>query len=130
MKKQPDKITAYYYRAANKQTDLNQMCIRDSANTGPYFQQSKTGDRQQNMCPLCHASFFYHARQVLIAVSYTHLDVYKRQLEYTPRPSLKNIQAILASGQDRAIPEQSTATASCSQYGFTRGADYNEGGNT
>ena len=36
------------------------------ANTGPYFQQSKTGDRQQNMCPLCHASFFYHARQVLI----------------------------------------------------------------
>ena len=23
MKKQPDKITAYYYRAANKQTDLN-----------------------------------------------------------------------------------------------------------
>ena len=22
--------------------------------------------RQQNMCPLCHASFFYHARQVLI----------------------------------------------------------------
>ena len=23
MKKQPDKITAYYYRAANEQTDLN-----------------------------------------------------------------------------------------------------------
>ena len=23
MKKQPDKITAYYYRAANKQTELN-----------------------------------------------------------------------------------------------------------
>ena len=39
-------------------------------------------------------------------------DVYKRQ-------SLKNIQAILASGQDKAIPEQSTATASSSQYGFT-----------
>ena len=36
----------------------------------------------------------------------------KRALEYTPRPSLKNIQAILASGQDKAIPEQSTATAS------------------
>ena len=48
----------------------------------------------------------------------------KRALEYTPRPSLKNIQAILASGQDKAIPEQSTATASSSQYGFTRGADY------
>ena len=26
----------------------------------------KPYDRQQNMCPLCHASFFYHARQVLI----------------------------------------------------------------
>lgn len=36
----------------------------------------------------------------------------KRALEYTPRPSLKNIQAILASGQDKAIPEQSAATAS------------------
>ena len=48
----------------------------------------------------------------------------KRALEYTPRPSLKNIQAILASGQDKAIPEQSTATASSSRYGFTRGAEY------
>ena len=53
----------------------------------------------------------------------------KRALEYTPRPSLKNIQAILASGQDKAIPEQSTATASSSQYGFTRGADYYGRGN-
>ena len=52
----------------------------------------------------------------------------KRALEYTPRPSLKNIQAILASGQDKAIPERSTATAS-SQYGFTRGADYYGRGN-
>ena len=48
----------------------------------------------------------------------------KRALEYTPRPSLKNIQAILASGQDKAIPEQSTAAASSSRYGFTRGAEY------
>ena len=53
----------------------------------------------------------------------------KRALEYTPRPSLKNIQAILASGQDKAIPEQSTATASSSQYGFTRRADYYGRGN-
>lgn len=53
----------------------------------------------------------------------------KRALEYTPRPSLKNIQAILASGQDKAIPEQSTATASSIQYGFTRGAAYYGRGN-
>ena len=42
-------------------------------------------------------------------------DVYKRQ--------------ILASGQDQAIPEQSTATASSSRYGFTRGAEYYGRGN-
>ena len=53
----------------------------------------------------------------------------KRAFEYTPRPSLKNIQAILASGQDKAIPEQSTATASSSRYGFTRGAAYYGRGN-
>ena len=53
----------------------------------------------------------------------------KRALEYTPRPSLKNIQAILASGQDKAIPEQSAATASSSRYGFTRGAEYYGRGN-
>ena len=53
----------------------------------------------------------------------------KRALEYTPRPSLKNIQAILASGQDKAVPEQSTAIASSSQYGFTRGAEYYGRGN-
>lgn len=39
----------------------------------------------------------------------------RRALEYTPRPSLKNIQTILASGQDKAIPEQSTETVSSSQ---------------
>ena len=43
--------------------------------------------------------------------------------------SLKNIQAILASGQDKAIPEQSTETVSSSQYGFTRGAEYYGRGN-
>ena len=52
----------------------------------------------------------------------------KRALEYTPRPSLKNIRAILASGQDKAVPEQSTATAS-SRYGFTRGVAYYGRGN-
>ena len=53
----------------------------------------------------------------------------KRALEYTPRPSLKNIQAILASGQDKAVPEQDAMKPSSSQYGFTRGADYYGRGN-
>ncbi len=48
----------------------------------------------------------------------------KRVLEYTPRPSLKNIQAILASGQDKAAPEQDATVPSSSRYGFTRGAEY------
>lgn len=46
----------------------------------------------------------------------------KRALEFTPRPSLKNVQAILASGQDR-LPSEPEPAAS-SQYGFTRGAEY------
>lgn len=49
----------------------------------------------------------------------------KRALEYTPRPSLKNIQAM----QDKATPEQRTATVSSSRYGFTRGAAYYGRGN-
>ena len=53
----------------------------------------------------------------------------KRALEYTPRPSLKNIQAILASGQDKVVPEQDVVKPSSSQYGFTRGADYYGSGN-
>ena len=47
----------------------------------------------------------------------------KKALGYTPRPSLKNIQAILGSGQDK-IQEETKTTSSSSQYGFTRGADY------
>ena len=43
--------------------------------------------------------------------------------------SLKNIQAILASGQDKVLPEQDTVSRSSSQYGFTRGADYYGRGN-
>lgn len=53
----------------------------------------------------------------------------KRVLEYTPRPSLKNIQAILASGQDKIVLEQDAVKPSSSQYGFTRGADYYGRGN-
>ena len=50
----------------------------------------------------------------------------KRALEYTPRPSLKNIQAILASGQDKLPTEPEPSSSS--QYGFTRGADYYDRG--
>lgn len=53
----------------------------------------------------------------------------KRALEYTPRPSLKNIQAILASGQDKAAQGQEEAAPSSSRYGFTRGAEYYGRGN-
>ena len=64
-----------------------------------------------------------------VYIYFTLENACKRALEYTPRPSLKNIQAILASGQDKAIPEQSAATASSSRYGFTRGAAYYGRGN-
>ena len=46
-----------------------------------------------------------------------------KALTFTPRPSLKNIQAILSSGQDKAV-EESTEKSSESKYGFTRGAEY------
>lgn len=47
----------------------------------------------------------------------------KKALTYTPRPSLKNVQAILTSGQDK-IESVPVAQPSSSQYGFTRGAKY------
>ena len=49
----------------------------------------------------------------------------KKALSFTPAPSLKSIQAILKSGQDR-LPDERTAesTAKPSQYSFTRGAEY------
>lgn len=50
----------------------------------------------------------------------------KKALTFTPRPSLKNIQAILSSGQDQCI-EQPEERPSSSRYGFTRGAEYYEG---
>ena len=46
----------------------------------------------------------------------------KRALEFTPKPSLKQVKAILASGQDKLPLEPEPAASS--QYGFTRGADY------
>ena len=51
-----------------------------------------------------------------------------KALTFAARPSLKNIQAILASGQDKSeIDIEEKKTVSSSQYGFTRGAGYYEG---
>lgn len=49
----------------------------------------------------------------------------KKALTFTPRPSLKNIQAILSSGQDKEQPSEEKPSSS--QYGFTRGAEYYAG---
>ncbi len=51
----------------------------------------------------------------------------KKALSFTPRPSLKNIQAILSSGQDQYTESIEEERPSSSQYGFTRGAEYYEG---
>lgn len=49
----------------------------------------------------------------------------KRALSFTPRPSYKNIQVILSSGQDRQEdPAVSSASPTGEQYGFTRGDSY------
>lgn len=54
-----------------------------------------------------------------------------KALSYTARPSLKSVQTILKSGQDKLLesspaPETPPET---SQYGFTRGAEYYKRGN-
>lgn len=51
----------------------------------------------------------------------------RKALTFTPRPSLKNIQTILSSGQDRHTESAEEERTSSSQYGFTRGAEYYEG---
>ena len=51
----------------------------------------------------------------------------KKALGYTPRPSLKHIQAILSSGQDLQDNEADAPPDRSSQYGFTRGEDYYKG---
>ena len=51
----------------------------------------------------------------------------KKALSYTPRPSLKHIQAILSSGQDLQNDESTEQPDRASQYGFTRGEDYYKG---
>lgn len=50
-----------------------------------------------------------------------------KALTYTPRPSLKHIQTILSSGQDKPDAEAEKTFSSSSQYGFTRGDDYYKG---
>ena len=47
----------------------------------------------------------------------------KRALSYTPNPSFKSIQTILATGQDK-ISEAPPASDTSSEFGFTRGAEY------
>ena len=48
----------------------------------------------------------------------------EKALTYTPRPSLKNVQTILSSGQDKVQGDSPAQPSSSTQYGFTRGADY------
>ena len=48
----------------------------------------------------------------------------RKALTFTPRPSLKNIQAILSSGQDKVEETVSALSESSAKYGFTRGAEY------
>ena len=48
----------------------------------------------------------------------------KKALTFTPRPSLKNIQAILSSGQDKIEETIPAVSESSAKYGFTRGAEY------
>ena len=49
----------------------------------------------------------------------------RKALSFTPSPSVKSVQAILKSGQDR-LPDEHTDESSTrpSQYSFTRGAEY------
>jgi hypothetical protein len=50
----------------------------------------------------------------------------QRALSYTPSPSLKSIQMILKTGQDK-VPVNSdrpVAKPDAETYGFVRGADY------
>lgn len=48
----------------------------------------------------------------------------KRALSFTPRPSYKNIQVILSSGQDRQDEVVEEKPDNAEQYGFTRGSSY------
>lgn len=47
-----------------------------------------------------------------------------KALSYTSNPSFKNIQTILANGQDKLHREDVPNPAKYEKYSFTRGADY------
>jgi hypothetical protein len=47
----------------------------------------------------------------------------KRALSYTPAPSFKSVQTILATGQDEVLEEQSGPDPSAA-FGITRGSGY------
>ena len=51
-----------------------------------------------------------------------------KAFSFTVSPSLKNIQSILRSGQDKLPDQEPEKTSFDSQYGFTRGAEYYDGG--
>lgn len=51
----------------------------------------------------------------------------KKALTFTPRPSSKNLQTILSSGQDIEPKEILQEKPSSSQYSFTCGAEYYTG---
>ena len=52
----------------------------------------------------------------------------EKAFTYTSRPSLKSIQSILKSGQDK-LPSSATKTPLSSEYGFARGSQYYGGDN-
>ena len=54
------------------------------------------------------------------AVSYTHLDVYKRQAS----PSYKSIKNLLVTGLEKLASEAIDTKTTHKAHGITRGADY------
>ena len=69
----------------------------------------------------------YRACMALLKLSDKYSDsrleaACKRALSYTPYPSFKSIQTILATGQDKLPDEE--ATDPSAEFGFTRGPDY------
>jgi hypothetical protein len=51
-----------------------------------------------------------------------------RALSYTPRPTSRNISAILKSGQDKVLPSAGPARKADDRHSFIRGAEYYGGG--
>ena len=56
------------------------MCIRDSASSNPRNQLAQRGHNKQGRHNLRQVGLSY------VPVSYTHLDVYKRQALLMPQP--------------------------------------------